>query len=79
VYAKILQYSILLIIGGISNIGKVFSGHKSLNCFVVLCDKDIANKFQTKMVSLKEMLIGDVKEETEENLSCKGAWKEVRI
>jgi hypothetical protein len=28
----------------------------------------IANKFQTNMVSLQEMLIGDVKEETEEKI-----------
>ena len=42
----------------------------SLNCLfdLVLFDIDIANKFQTNMVSIQEMLIGDVKEETEEKI-----------
>ena len=31
-------------------------------------DIDITNKFQTNMVSIQEMLIGDVKEETEEKI-----------
>ncbi len=30
--------------------------------------KDITYKFQTNMVSIQEMLIGDVKEETEEKI-----------
>jgi hypothetical protein len=42
----------------------------SLNCLfdLVLFDIDIANKFQKNMVSIQEMLIGDVKEETEEKI-----------
>ncbi len=41
-----------------------------LNCLfdLVLFDKDITNKFQTNMVSIQEMLIGDIKEETEEKI-----------
>ncbi len=41
-----------------------------LNCLfiLVLFDIDIANKFQTNMVSIQEMLFGDVKEETEEKI-----------
>ena len=35
---------------------------------LVLFDIDITNKFQTNMVSIQEMLIGDVKEETEEKI-----------
>ncbi len=35
---------------------------------LVLFDIDIINKFQTNMVSIQEMLIGDVKEETEEKI-----------
>ncbi len=31
-------------------------------------DIDIANKFQTNMVSIQEMLLGNVKEETEEKI-----------
>jgi hypothetical protein len=42
-----------------------------LNCLLdlVLFDIDIANEFQTNMVSVQEMLIGDVKEETEEKIA----------
>ncbi len=42
----------------------------SINCLfdLVLVDIDINNKFQTNMVSIQEMLIGDVKEETEEKI-----------
>ncbi len=42
----------------------------SLNCLfdLVLFDIGITNKFQTNMVSRQEMLIGDVKEETEEKI-----------
>ena len=42
----------------------------SLNCLfdLVLFDIDITNKFQTNMVSRQEMIIGDVKEETEEKI-----------
>ena len=41
-----------------------------LNCLfdLVLFDIDITNKFQTNMVSIQEMLLGDVKEETEEKI-----------
>jgi hypothetical protein len=41
-----------------------------LNCLfdLVLFDIDITNKFQTNMVNIQEMLIGDVKEETEEKI-----------
>ena len=42
----------------------------SLNCLLdlVLFDRDITNKFQINMVSIQEMLLGDVKEETEEKI-----------
>ena len=42
----------------------------SLNCLLdlVLFDIDITNKFQTNMVNIQDMLIGDVKEETEEKI-----------
>ncbi len=41
-----------------------------VNCLfdLVLFDIDMTNKFQTNMVSIQEMLIGDVKEETEEKI-----------
>ena len=35
---------------------------------LVLVEIDITNKFQTNMVSIQEMLLGDVKEETEEKI-----------
>jgi hypothetical protein len=42
----------------------------SLNCLfdLVHFDIDMTNKFQTNMVSIQEMLIEDVKEETEEKI-----------
>jgi hypothetical protein len=43
------------------------SGHILLNRFLI-CYLDIANKFQINMVSLQEMLIGDVKKETEKKI-----------
>ncbi len=41
-----------------------------LNCLfdLVLFDINMTNKFQTNMASIQEMLIGDVKEETEEKI-----------
>jgi hypothetical protein len=36
---------------------------------LVLFDIDMTNKFQTNMVRIQEMLIGDVKEETEEKIN----------
>ena len=35
---------------------------------LVLFDINMTNKFQTNMVSIQEMLIGDIKEETEEKI-----------
>ncbi len=37
-------------------------------------DKDITYKFQTNMVSIQEMLIGDVKEETEEKIGIEHSF-----
>ena len=42
--------------------------HKIVCLIWYFFDIDITNKFQTNMVSIQEMLIGDVKEETEEKI-----------
>ncbi len=56
----ILIFTLLLTRGKLSSV--IFC---LIWCFLT---EDITNKFQTNMVSIQEMLIGNVKEETEEKI-----------
>ena len=65
----ILIFTLLLTRGKLSSV--IFC---LIWCFLT---EDITNKFQTNMVSIQEMLIGNVKEETEEKIDIEHGFPHI--